>query len=95
MASCSSALQSVVDGYEGVAGLHIVDLASGDRWAVRDELVFPQASAIKQEAARAQFATFAVLTPLWIVVDVYFFPAPLCWWLAGLRLAASMAAAWT
>lgn len=36
-------------------------------------------------------ATFAILTPLWIAVDVYFFPAPLCWWLAGLRLAASIA----
>lgn len=36
-------------------------------------------------------ATFAVLTPLWILVDVYFFPAPLCWWLAGLRGGASIA----
>ena len=42
-----SDLQSVVDGYEGVAALHIVDLTSGDRFAMRDELVFPQASAIK------------------------------------------------
>ena len=40
-------LQEIVDGYEGVAGLHIVDLSNGDRFAVADELVFPQASAIK------------------------------------------------
>ena len=40
-------LASVVDHYEGVAGLHIVDLTSGDRWAIRDKLHFPQASAIK------------------------------------------------
>ncbi|MED5461105.1 MAG: serine hydrolase [Pseudomonadota bacterium] len=42
-----SDLASVVDRYEGVAGLHIVDLTSGDRWAIRDNLHFPQASAIK------------------------------------------------
>ena len=42
-----SDLEAVVNAYEGVAALHIVDLTSGDRWAVRDELVFPQASAIK------------------------------------------------
>lgn len=46
-AKLQSNLQSVVDGYEGVAGLHIVDLTSGDRWAIRDDLSFPQASAIK------------------------------------------------
>lgn len=40
-------LQTVVDDYEGAAGLHIVDLTSGDRWAIRDDLQFPQASAIK------------------------------------------------
>ena len=40
-------LETVIRGYEGVAGLHIVDLTSGDRWAVRDDLQFPQASAIK------------------------------------------------
>ena len=40
-------LEAVIRDYEGVAGLHIVDLASGDRWAIRDELQFPQASAIK------------------------------------------------
>ena len=42
-----SDLESVIADYEGVAGLHIIDLTSGDRWAVRDELPFPQASAIK------------------------------------------------
>ena len=42
-----SDLTSVVDRYEGVAGLHIVDLTSGERWAVRGNLHFPQASAIK------------------------------------------------
>jgi beta-lactamase class A len=40
-------LVSIVAGYEGVAGVHIVDLTSGDRFAVSDDLVFPQASAIK------------------------------------------------
>ncbi len=40
-------LEEVVEAYEGVAGLHVVDLVTGDRFAVRDELVFPQASAIK------------------------------------------------
>lgn len=40
-------LEDIVEEYEGVAGLHVVDLASGDRFAVQDELVFPQASAIK------------------------------------------------
>jgi beta-lactamase class A len=42
-----SDLESIVENYEGVAGLHIVDLSSGDRWAIRDQLAFPQASAIK------------------------------------------------
>ncbi len=40
-------LESIVDRYEGVAGVHLLDLASGDRFRVNDELVFPQASAIK------------------------------------------------
>lgn len=40
-------LESVILDYEGVAGLHILDLTSGDRWRIRDELEFPQASAIK------------------------------------------------
>ncbi len=40
-------LEAVVDDYEGIAGFHVVDLTSGDRWAVRDEFLFPQASAIK------------------------------------------------
>jgi len=40
-------LTSIVETYEGVAGVHVVDLTTGDRFAVRDQLVFPQASAIK------------------------------------------------
>ncbi len=40
-------LEAVVNAYEGVAGLHVVDLTTGDRFAVRDDFVFPQASAIK------------------------------------------------
>lgn len=40
-------LTAIVDAYEGVAGVHIADLTSGDRFAYRDEMVFPQASAIK------------------------------------------------
>ena len=40
-------LESIVDGYEGVAGVHLIDLTSGERFSVNDELVFPQASAIK------------------------------------------------
>jgi len=46
-AKFQSDLEAVVTAYEGVAALHIADLTSGDRWAIRDELVFPQASAIK------------------------------------------------
>jgi beta-lactamase class A len=42
-----SGLEAVVTNYEGVAAVHILDLTSGDRFAVRDELQFPQASAIK------------------------------------------------
>ena len=41
------ALTGVVAEYEGVAGIHVVDLTSGERFAVRDSLLFPQASAIK------------------------------------------------
>lgn len=40
-------LTGIVEDYEGVAGLHVVDLATGDRFAVRDDMIFPQASAIK------------------------------------------------
>lgn len=42
-----SDLEAIVNDYEGVAGLHVVDLTTGERFAVRDDLVFPQASAIK------------------------------------------------
>jgi beta-lactamase class A len=40
-------LESVSDTFEGVAGLHVVDLTSGEHFDVNGELVFPQASAIK------------------------------------------------
>lgn len=40
-------LEAIVDDFSGVAGIHVVDLTSGDRWDVRGDLVFPQASAIK------------------------------------------------
>lgn len=40
-------LEDIVNGYEGVAGVHVVDLTDGTRFAVRDGLVFPQASSIK------------------------------------------------
>ncbi|MEZ4416564.1 MAG: serine hydrolase [Gemmatimonadota bacterium] len=42
-----STLQDIVDGYEGVAGVEVLDLTSGDRFSVRSDWVFPQASAIK------------------------------------------------
>ncbi|TVP43860.1 MAG: serine hydrolase [Gemmatimonadales bacterium] len=40
-------LEGLVAGYEGVAGVHVVDLTDGTSFAVRDDFVFPQASAIK------------------------------------------------
>lgn len=40
-------LEKIAGAYEGVAGIHVVDLAGGDRFTVDDDLVFPQASAIK------------------------------------------------
>ena len=40
-------LERIVAAYEGVAGLHVIDLTSGDRFAVNDDLIFPQASSIK------------------------------------------------
>ena len=40
-------LVALVQGYEGVGGVHVVDLTDGTRYAVQDDLVFPQASAIK------------------------------------------------
>jgi beta-lactamase class A len=40
-------LEALVEDYEGVAGVHVVDLTDGTRFAVRDDFVFPQASAIK------------------------------------------------
>jgi beta-lactamase class A len=46
-ARLQSDLEAVVAAYEGVAGLHVLDLTTGDRFGVRDDFVFPQASAIK------------------------------------------------
>ena len=40
-------LEAVINDYEGVAGVHIIDLSNGDRWGYRDDLQYPQASAIK------------------------------------------------
>ena len=40
-------LEAIVGSYEGVAGVHVLDLTTGDRFAADDELLFPQASAIK------------------------------------------------
>lgn len=40
-------LEEIAWSYEGVAGIHIVDLTSGHRFVVDDTLTFPQASAIK------------------------------------------------
>jgi beta-lactamase class A len=40
-------LEAIVHEYEGVAGLHVLDLTTRERFAVRDDMVFPQASAIK------------------------------------------------
>ena len=40
-------LEAVARNYEGVAGFHVVDLSNGDRWGFRDDLQYPQASAIK------------------------------------------------
>ena len=40
-------LQRLADAEAGVAGISVVDLASGQRFGVNDQLVFPQGSAIK------------------------------------------------
>ena len=40
-------LVKIVDAYEGVAGIHVLDLTTGERFVVQDNLIFPQASAIK------------------------------------------------
>jgi len=40
-------LQRIADDFDGIAGLHVIDLASGQQFEVRGDLVFPQASAIK------------------------------------------------
>jgi len=40
-------LEAVADGFAGVAGVQAVDLTSGERFGVHEELIFPQGSAIK------------------------------------------------
>jgi len=40
-------LDAIANAYEGVVGLHVIDLTSGDHFGVRDDWVFPQASSIK------------------------------------------------
>ncbi len=40
-------LTEIVRGFDGVAGAHVLDLTDGTRFSVNDQLVFPQASAIK------------------------------------------------
>ncbi|MFQ5538216.1 MAG: serine hydrolase [Gemmatimonadota bacterium] len=40
-------LETLARDFDGVAGIHVVDLTDGSRFAVHDDLVFPQASAIK------------------------------------------------
>ena len=40
-------LRGIVENSRGIVGISVLDLTSGERFAVNDELVFPQASAIK------------------------------------------------
>lgn len=40
-------LTSLAQEFDGVAGLHVVDLTSGERFDVHGDITFPQASAIK------------------------------------------------
>ena len=40
-------LEAIVRDFDGVAGVHVVDLTDGTRFDVAGDLVFPQASAIK------------------------------------------------
>jgi beta-lactamase class A len=40
-------VETIARGYTGVAGVHVVDLTDGTRFTFRDDLIFPQASAIK------------------------------------------------
>jgi beta-lactamase class A len=40
-------LESIAWGYDGVAGIHVMDLVDGDVFDVGGDMVFPQASAIK------------------------------------------------
>jgi beta-lactamase class A len=40
-------LAAVVDAFDGVGGVHVIDLAEGQHFDVNGDMVFPQASAIK------------------------------------------------
>jgi len=40
-------LESIAWAYDGVAGIHVIDLVDGDVFDVAGDMVFPQASAIK------------------------------------------------
>jgi len=40
-------IEAIADDFDGVAGIHVIDLDSGARFGVNDDLVFPQGSAIK------------------------------------------------
>jgi beta-lactamase class A len=40
-------LSEVASAFDGVAGIHVMDLTDGDQFDVNGDLVFPQASAIK------------------------------------------------
>ena len=40
-------LEAIAARFDGVAGIHVVDLSEGHRFGVHDTLVFPQGSAIK------------------------------------------------
>ncbi len=40
-------IEAIADDFDGVAGIHVIDLQSGERFGVNEDLVFPQGSAIK------------------------------------------------
>jgi len=46
-AQFQEAVEAIAAAYNGVAGVHVVDLTDGTRFAFRDDLIFPQASSIK------------------------------------------------
>ncbi|MDH5588767.1 MAG: class A beta-lactamase-related serine hydrolase [Gemmatimonadota bacterium] len=42
-----SGLEEIAWGHEGVAGIHVIDLTTGEHFGAWDDMIFPQASAIK------------------------------------------------